>query len=103
MNGFTSTIADALKYHNRQKFSTFDSDNDIDSAVNCASVPSRPWWFADCNASQFNEKYYSGGKMKIVARKQIHLIYYGIHWYSDGLNVFTDSVIFTEMKVRRKH
>ena len=30
------------------------------------------------------------------------LIYTNINWVSDGLNGYTDYLVFTEMKVRRK-
>ena len=37
VNGYTGTLADALKRHNRQKFCTFNSENDNRSTANCAS------------------------------------------------------------------
>ena len=40
--------------------------------------------------------------MDFGANKEVHLIFGGIHCYSDGFNVFTVSLIFTEMRVRRK-
>ena len=102
VNGYTGTLADALKQHNKQKFSTFDSDNDSRSTGNCASWLFGGWWFFNCHQSNLNGKYYSGGKMAIDYLNKNILIYTGIHWHSNGFNSFTDSLIFTEMKVRRK-
>ena len=101
VNGYNGTLVDALKPHNRDKFSTFDSDNDIYSK-NCASVFFGGWWFNNCHQSNLNGKYYSAGKMAIDAHSKNILTSTGIHWVSNGFNWFTDSLIFTEMKVRRK-
>ena len=54
------------------------------------------------NYSNLNRKYYSGGKMAIDFDSKNILIYTNINWVSDGLNGYTDYLIFTEMKVRRK-
>ena len=37
VNGYTGTLADVLKYNDRQKFSLFDSDNESRSTRYCAS------------------------------------------------------------------
>ena len=102
MHGYTGTLNDALKWHDRQKFSTFDSDNDGSSTADCVSKLFGDWWFFHCNDSHLNGKYYSGGKMAIDVNSKNILIYTGIHWYSNGFNDYTDSLIFTEMKLRRK-
>ena len=36
VNGYTVSLSNALQQHNRQKLSTFDSDNDSISTFNCA-------------------------------------------------------------------
>ena len=102
MNGYTGTLADALKRHNRKKFATFDSDNDPHPTLNCASHLFGAWWFDNCHSSHLNGKYFSGGKMAIDRSDRIILIHTGIHWYSNGFNGPSDSLIFTEMKLRRK-
>ena len=102
VNGYTGTLKDALKRHNRQKFSTFDSDNDGSSTANCASKLFGGWWFFHCHDSNLNRKYYSGGKMAIDVNSQIILIFTGIHWYSNEFNGYTNSLIFTEIKFRKK-
>ena len=101
VNGFNSTLADALKRHNRHRFSTFDLDNDSFSN-NCASMFFGGWWFADCFNTHLNGKYYSGGKMSIDSYHNNILTNSGVHWHSTGFNGVSDSLLFTEMKVRRK-
>ena len=54
VNGYTGTLNDALKYHNRQKFSTFDSDKNSHSRNNCASQLFGRWWFKACHDSHLN-------------------------------------------------
>ena len=102
VNGYSGTLDDALKRNNRNKFSTFDFDNDSHSIVNCASMYFGAWWFADCYTTHLNGKYYSSGKMAIDAYSRNILDNRGIHWRSNGFNGGSDSLIFTEMKVRRK-
>ena len=102
VNGYTSTLTDSLKYHNRQRFSTFDSDNDSHSTGNCASLLFGGWWFNACHNSHLNGKYCSGGKMALDIDSKNIIFNSGIHWYSNGFNGHSDSLIFTEMKVRRK-
>ena len=102
VNGYTGTLADALKRHNRKNFATFNSDNDPHPTLNCASHLFGAWWFDNCHASHLNGKYFSGGKMAIDRSDRIILIHTGIHWYSNRFNGPSDSLIFTEMKLRRK-
>ena len=40
------------------KFSTEDSDNDINSSVNCAERPSCGWWFGSCFEVNLNGRYF---------------------------------------------
>ena len=102
VNGYTGTLNDALKYHNRQKFSTSDSDKDSHSRTNCASQLFGSCWFKSCHDSHLNGKYYSGGKMTMDGHGKNILAETGIHWLSTGFNGDHDFLIFTEMKVRRK-
>ena len=102
VNGYTGTLADSLGYNNRQKFSTFDSDNDSKSNENCALKFFGGWWFNGCFSTHLNGKYYSSGKMSIDSYDKIILRNSGIHWASPGFNGAPDSLVFTEMKVRRK-
>ena len=105
VDGYTSTLNNGLKHHNRQKFSTFDSNDDVHFTTNCASLIFRAWWFNGfnpCQYSHLNGKYNSGGKMSFDTYSKNIVAHSGIHWYSNGFSGDSDSLIFTEMKVRRK-
>ena len=107
VSGFTGDSFDTLKEHNKQSFSTVDADNDSNSLTNCAFVFCAGWWFhgTSCYHANLNGFYYSGGKMGIdVDNRNIPAEFSGIHWLSDGFNGRNgrDSLLFTEMKVRRK-
>ena len=88
-----------MKWH-KHKFSTIDSENDSQSAANCAWQYFGGWWFADCYSTHLNGKYYSGGKMAFDTVSDNILIATGIHWSTTGFNGGSDSLIFVEMKVR---
>ena len=94
MNGFTGTLADDLEVHNRQQFTTFDSDNDNHSTQNCASSHFGGRWFNFCFLFHLNGKYYSGGKMAIDKDSKYILTNTGIRWHTNG---------FTEMKLRKNY
>ena len=107
VDGFTGNLRDALKEHNKRSFSTFDVDNDGNPGKNCGFLFRGGWWFRNyfCYKSHLNGLYYSGGKMGIdVHNKNIPATFSGIHWLSHGFNEWDgrDSLLFTEMKVRRK-
>lgn len=53
------TIGDALTYHDGQKFSTYDQDNDVYSS-NCASRFKGAWWYRDCHKVNLNGRYLPG-------------------------------------------
>ncbi|KAM3654562.1 LOW QUALITY PROTEIN: microfibril-associated glycoprotein 4-like [Ammospiza maritima maritima] len=78
---------DSLSYHNGQKFSTFDRDQDL-FAQNCAALSSGAWWFRSCHFSNLN--VYLAGP---------HLSYAnGINWAQwKGFYFLKRS----EMKIRR--
>ncbi|XP_068122452.1 fibrinogen-like protein 1-like protein [Hyperolius riggenbachi] len=48
--------AQAGATHDNMKFTTKDKDQDIHSAVNCASTYGGGWWYAACFASKLNNK-----------------------------------------------
>ena len=54
VGGFSGNASyDALDYHNSQKFSTFDRDNDRWSSANCAARRGG-FWFRSCGACGVN-------------------------------------------------
>ncbi|XP_014749550.1 PREDICTED: microfibril-associated glycoprotein 4-like [Sturnus vulgaris] len=80
---------DSLSYHNGQKFSTFDRDQDL-FAQNCAALSSGAWWFRSCHFSNLNGFYLAGP----------HLSYAnGINWAQ--WKGFYYSLKRSEMKIRR--
>ena len=91
----SGTATDELKYHNGQKFSTFDKDNDQHNTLHCAEYTKSGWWFKNCLRVNLNGVYYVNGRVAVTA--------VGIHWgtgtsFSDYAK---NSLLFTEMKVRR--
>ncbi|XP_076095740.1 microfibril-associated glycoprotein 4-like [Mytilus galloprovincialis] len=57
VNGYSGTAGDALKYHNKQAFSTKDKDNDKDNSRNCADRFKGGWWYESCFSSNLNGMY----------------------------------------------
>ena len=86
VSGYSGTAGDSLAYHNQQKFSTKDDDNDQYSG-SCAdsSFASGAWWYQSCYYSNLNGVYNS------------NIGLHQIHW-----NTFrsSQSLPFTEMKIR---
>lgn len=57
-----STAGDSLSSHNQEEFSTFDKDNDSNSAHNCAATDfSGGWWYHNCLDSNLNGVWRSKG------------------------------------------
>ena len=86
-----STAGDSLTYHNGQKFSTPDRDNDAWGLDHCAVYFYGPWWHNSCYYSLLSGKYYtSGGPRNSVPR--------GIIWYYWKMSYY--SLRVAEMKIR---
>ena len=86
-----STAGDSLTYHNGQKFSTPDRDNDAWGLDHCAVYFHGPWWHNSCYYSLLTGKYYtSGGPRNSVPR--------GIIWYYWKMSYY--SLCVADMKIR---
>ncbi|RUS81217.1 hypothetical protein EGW08_011011 [Elysia chlorotica] len=73
-----------LSYHDNSQFSTYDKDNDKNSA-NCAVLYPGGWWYKSCIWSNLNGKWGVRGEG-------------GIYWYTGDTPKYPT---YTEMKVRR--
>ena len=107
VSGFTGDLFDRLKGHNKELFSAFDAGNDGNSLRNCAFQFCAGWWFhrTFCYNANLKGFYCSVDKIGIdMNNRNIPVEYTGIHWLSDGFNMWDDkdSLLFAEMKVRRK-
>ena len=82
-----STAGDSLAYHNGQRFSTPDRDNDVYGG-HCAVYVHGSWWHRNCYWSLLTGKYYtSGGPWPLP---------HGVNWGS-----WTEySLRYAEMKIR---
>ena len=47
-------------YHNGQRFSTYEADNDNNDVYHCADLYHGGWWYEvlECHACNLNGKYY---------------------------------------------
>ncbi|XP_067939581.1 angiopoietin-related protein 1-like [Watersipora subatra] len=61
VGGYTGNAGDSLTSHNKQRFSTFDHDNDYKSDVNCALIHEGAWWYKSCIPSNLNGPWIEGG------------------------------------------
>ena len=55
--------SDFLCYHNNQKFTAKDRDNDAASNYNCAVGYHGAWWHRYCYCYNLNGKYFRNGKI----------------------------------------
>ena len=85
-------------YHNHQKFSTRDRDNDGYSSHNCASLFSAGFWHGPCALASYYDKIVSlNGPYS--ASSSVTSPAYGITYYS-WKNSYQYSLRFVEMKMR---
>ncbi len=88
ITGYTGDAGDSLgSYHNGQKFSTKDHDNDQNNG-NCAVVYSGAWWFNKCHGSNLNGDYLNGTHSSFAD---------GVDWSTWKGHYY--SLRFTEMKL----
>ena len=77
-------------------------DKDVKPNANCALKYFGGWWFDACYAVHLNGKYFPGGRLSMIEDGSVPLSWTGIHWWTTGFNNGTsESLITTEMKVRR--
>ena len=62
----SSPAGDSLTYHDGMLFSTYDQDNDLHSAANCAQVSQAPFWFNSCYSASPLGKYGTTGTTGII-------------------------------------
>jgi len=83
VGGYSGNAGDMMTYHNGQRFSTKDRDQDSDSSMHCAEYYQGAWWYKSCHDSNLNA----------VFAQQSHG---GIAWGGSGWKKTT------KMMIRRK-
>ncbi len=79
---------DSLRYHNGQRFSTKDRDQDT-YEDSCSVIYEGAWWYDHCHRSNLNGKYLAGNQSSYAN---------GINW--KHWKGFYYSLKRTEMKIR---
>ncbi|VDI23327.1 Hypothetical predicted protein [Mytilus galloprovincialis] len=59
VKGYHGSAGDSLKFHDDEKFSTYDRDNDKADS-NCAVEFAGGWWYYSCYHANLNGKYRAG-------------------------------------------
>lgn len=91
LGAYSGNAQDSLTdYHNNQKFSAKDNDNDKDSG-NCAEKYKGAWWYSNCHASNLNGYQYQGDHKSYAD---------GINW--TGFRGHHHSMKITSLSVRPK-
>ncbi|GFO38522.1 ficolin-1 [Plakobranchus ocellatus] len=85
IGNYSGTAGNSLDYHNEQKLTTFDRDNDLHQGLNCAKDQEGGWWYRNCDHVNLNS----------VMNGQVDK---GLEWNGFGGR---DSCSFSEMKIRR--
>ena len=49
VSGYSGNAGDALRYHDKMMFTTYDRDNDLWSSNNCAVVNGGGFWYKACS------------------------------------------------------
>ncbi|XP_067930728.1 microfibril-associated glycoprotein 4-like [Watersipora subatra] len=62
VGGYTGNARDSLTFHDGQRFSTFDNDNDSKN-TNCAVEYEGAWWYSSCHRSNLNGRWIKGGNL----------------------------------------
>ncbi|XP_077978076.1 fibrinogen-like protein 1 [Glandiceps talaboti] len=90
---YNGTAGDSMSYHNNQKFSTPDMDNDSSEPTHCAKSYISGWWFNNCFHSNLNGYYHQSNDLSNAAIG-------GVSWYTlKETNMYSLKAV--TMKVRR--
>ncbi|KAM8713115.1 hypothetical protein ACLKA7_013433 [Drosophila subpalustris] len=57
---YHGNASDAMRTHDKMKFSTYDRDHDEFTHLNCAEYHHGAWWYDFCSRSNLNGKYFKG-------------------------------------------
>ncbi|EDW02099.1 GH21805 [Drosophila grimshawi] len=55
---YHGNASDAMRTHDKMKFSTYDRDHDEFTHINCAAYHHGAWWYDFCSRSNLNGKYF---------------------------------------------
>ncbi|TDG39241.1 hypothetical protein AWZ03_014336 [Drosophila navojoa] len=58
LGNFHGNASDAMRTHDKMKFSTYDRDHDEFTHINCAEYHHGAWWYDFCSRSNLNGKYF---------------------------------------------
>ena len=83
---------DAMAYHNRQQFSTYDQDHDNNEG-NCAFINQGGWWYNSCYRANLNGPHTLPSTPGVDERYALLLVYDGREY---------QQLSSVEMKIRVK-
>ena len=87
VSGYSGNVGNYFTYNDGSKFSTYDRDNDVYSSVHCAQRDFGAWWHKSCTNVNLNSQYDQYEKQSAYYKR--------LSWY-------TNRIIISEIKVRRK-
>ena len=75
-NQFKGTMGDAIAYHNNEKFSAKDRDNDEVSTLNCSNKYEWfGWWFKKCYFALLTRMKYDTADLRLKPAPEWYQIY----------------------------
>ena len=86
VSGYSGDVGDYFGHNNGMKFTTYDRDNDV-FKTNCAKNSYGAWWYKSCTYVNPNGQYDRFEQQSSYDKR--------LGWY-------TNRLIFSEMKIRRK-